>query len=286
MDHGVPINFHSKAWFVGVPVAYIALVFLFNATNAFPGLARKGTTLNKIMAFEVVCLFCVTYLAAAGFYVWLDWSDNGIYKSLAVDPVYGGSDFVMNHLAIPMFFFQGWNLLLCFVCPDLGDTMMIVHHSLVVVLAYMGMRPYVHAAAMFFFGMAELTNVPLTVIDIFKYLPWLKKSFPQVNEAVRAIFAVLFIILRMVVWPYFCYPFWVRSAQLILRHCGMSDELTAPFHITGLVGALPAETQCHSIFVVVFFVAANLMLTVMQYIWGVTIFGFLFTKPKNERKVK
>lgn len=189
-----------------------------------------------------------------------------------------------------MFFFQGWNLLLCFLLADLREMTMVVHHSLVVILAYMGMHPYVHAAAMFFFGVAEVTNVPLTVIDVFKYLPALKQAYPQVNEAMRAVFAVLFIALRLVVWPYYCYPFWVRSAQLLLRHHGVGMEgqpdPTAAFHVAGLVGPLPDGARCHSAFVVSFFVLANLLLTLLQYYWGVTIFGFLFTKPKGKGKAK
>ena len=79
-----------------------------------------------------------------------------------------------------MIFYQGWNLLLCFYCADLRDMAMIIHHALVTVLAYTGLYPYVHSDAMFFFGVAELTNVPLTIIDIFKYLPELKAEFPKV----------------------------------------------------------------------------------------------------------
>ena len=59
---------------------------------------------------------------------------------------------------------------------------MIIHHTLVAILAYFGLHPYVHADAMFFFGVAELTNIPLTVMDVFKYLPSLKANYPKVSK--------------------------------------------------------------------------------------------------------
>ena len=105
----------------------------------------------------------------------------------------------------------------------------------------------------------------------------------------RSIFAVLFIILRLIIWPFYCYPFWIRSAQLIMLHFGVKDVHTpvANLLFNGAVTPLsPSVTSCHSVVVVTFFVFANVLLTALQYYWGITIFGFLFTKPKKGGKVK
>lgn len=135
---------------------------------------------------------------------------------------------------------------------------------------------------MFFFGVAELTNVPLTLIDIFKYLPDLKKNYPAVNEGIRSIFAILFIILRLILWPVYCYPFWVHSLQLLLIDQSPTNAITVFFNDVLKVTPLASDTVCHSKFVVGFFLFANVLLTTLQYYWGVTIFGFLFVKSEKK----
>jgi len=276
LDHGLPWTANTTAWFVGIPVAFIALCGLFKQLNAFPGVARRGTDLNVIMAFEIVAGFCVVWVALAGCYLFFNINNNGIYAQLdsGDNRVYNSHDFVQDQLAIPMMFFQGWNLLLCFIISDLRDITMIIHHFLVTILAYMGCFPYIHLEASFFFGVAELTNIPLTIIDVFKYLPGLKKNYPAVNEAMRSIFAVLFIILRLIMWPLQCWNFWMSSGVLIAKHFQLSAmEATLTQFLSYKITVMP-----HSIFAVMFFVIANLMLTALQFYWGITIFGFLFVK--------
>lgn len=119
---------------------------------------------------------------------------------------------------------------------------------------------------------------------------------------VTATFAILFIILRMVVWPLYCYPFWVRSIQLMIDYymtnsvmlenafpainLQMVSKFSADLDQFSGLPPLPATTHCHSIVVVVFFVVANFLLTVLQYYWGTTIFGFLFKKPSARKTQK
>lgn len=286
MEHGLPNNIYSWVWGLGVPASYLFLAHFFKKTDAFPGVARRGGTLNDIMAFEIIAGLCVCYLASTGCYIWFDIGNNGIYNELLKDPIYGFSDVVQNHLAIPMIFFQGWNVVLCLLAADLRDVTMIVHHVLVTLLAYMGLHPYVHIDAMFFFGVAELTNIPLTIIDVFKYLPDLKKNYPAANEACRSIFAVLFIVLRLLVWPVYCYPFWVHSLQLLTidQSSSINRSIVSFFTKTLSVPPLDSSVACHSTFVVCFFLFANVMLTLLQFYWGFTIFGFLFVKKSSKKE--
>ena len=84
------------------------------------------------------------------------------------------------------------------------------------------------------------------------------------------------IILRLIVWPIHCWHFWLSSLYLIFSHYDYHafDAIILnflPFNIT---------MPCHSVFVVSFFLVANTLLTILQFYWGVTIFGFLFKKPK------
>jgi hypothetical protein len=215
---------------------------------------------SDIMAFEIVAGICVTYLGIVGtlglFHLYSEFD----MTELEANKFYGRAQFVEDHLIMPMISYQGWNVLLCFFNADLRDPAMIGHHLATFSLAYFGLNPYVHYYALFFFGFAEITNIPLTMVDIFKYFPDLKEKFPTLNELCRVSFALSFIVLRLIVWPYVSYTFWVGSINLL------------------------QSGEAHSSFVVFVFLAANIFLTGLQFFWGSKIFGFLFKSNKKNPK--
>ena len=258
MNHGVDLDSnYFKAWLVGVPLIYFTLLGSFRLLGLWDFQTRKKSRASDIMAFEIVAGICVTYLGIAGIIGYYSLLNVQVFDKLVDDKFYGRSDFVVNHLIYPMICYQGWNLLLCFLNADLRDPAMIGHHAVTGTLAYFGLHPYLHFYGLFYFGVAELTNIPLTIVDIFKYYPDMKKHFPVVNEVARISFAVSFIILRLIIWPFYSYPFWVGSFELLFKE--------AP----------------HSYFVVGFFLFANIFLTGLQFFWGSKIFGFLFKSEKE-----
>ena len=227
------------------------------------------------MAFEIVAGLCVTYLGCAGIV--------GYYSLLGVEDIvkldqnkfYARSTFVENHLIYPMISYQGWNFLLCVLSfsksitggTDLWDPAMIGHHFVTGSLAYFGLAPYLHFYGLFYFGIAELTNIPLTVMDVFKYFKDMATANPTLNSITRTTFAISFIILRLVIWPIYSYPFWVGSLKLI----GYGES---------------EDGKIHSYFVVGFFLFANIFLTSLQFFWGSKIFSSILFKPKKETNSK
>jgi hypothetical protein len=114
---------------------------------------------------------------------------------------------------------------------------------------YFALHPYLHGYN-FFFGVAELTNVPLTVYDVFKYqksIGWQTK-YSALFQITQVSFALSFVAIRLVWWPMVSYPFWLES-----------------------VAALKGETNAHSPFVIGFFLLSNVFLTFLQFFWGVQI---------------
>ena len=206
MDHSVPMTFPFIAWGVGVPVAHVLLIVLFRTMGLWDFKTRKGSRASDIMAFEIVAGLCCCYLAAVGCIAWFrpeglvpeSWATE--FATIDNDKFYGHAQFVEDHLIAPMLGYQVWNLLLCFISKDLMDPAMIGHHLITGSLAFIGLHPYLHWYGLFFFGFAEITNVPLTLVDIFKYFPDLKARFSLVNEASRVIFAVLFLSIRLIIW--------------------------------------------------------------------------------------
>jgi hypothetical protein len=62
-------------------------------------------------------------------------------------------------------------------------TIMLMHHVLVIILsAWVVTHQYMHYYCIFFFGVPEVSSVPLTFVDLFKQIPSLRARFPIVNE--------------------------------------------------------------------------------------------------------
>ena len=64
---------------------------------------------------------------------------------------------------------------------------------------------------LFFFGVSELSHLPLVFLDLFKMFPDVKKRYPLSNELIRPFFCVCFLVLRTFYWPYVSFHFWSAS---------------------------------------------------------------------------
>ena len=49
-----------------------------------------------------------------------------------------------------------------------GEYTMLAHHSVTGILAYFSLYPYIQYQCFFFSGIVELSNIPLTIMDVFK----------------------------------------------------------------------------------------------------------------------
>ena len=254
LTHGIDFNDpYVKVWFFGVPISYLVLAGLFRLLGWWnfklkvmknKKLQDSTTRASDDMAFEIVAGFCVTYLAAAGFIGSYSLFGVNDFPKLEANPFYGDSQFVCNHLIYPMIFFQGWNVVLCLFLEVLRSPEMIAHHLVTASLAYLGMHPYLHLRGLYFLGIAEVTNIPLTVYDVLKKFERLGWKEGKLYEITQAAFAISFIVFRLIIWPYYCIPFWLGSIDLIR---------------TG---------KAHSNFVVVYFLLSNVFLTGLQLLWG------------------
>ena len=63
--------------------------------------------------------------------------------------------------------------------------------------------------------MIEITNIPLTAIDIFKHYPELIKQHPAIYTALRNFFAVSFIAFRLIMWPVVSFQFWTATLEAL-----------------------------------------------------------------------
>ena len=209
----IPINEYSLAWGIGCPLLHLTLIGYFRVMNYWPKSSRGGTRLSDVMAFLIVAGLAVTYLGIAGILAYT--TDVVDLAAMEKNPFYHGEEFVVNHLVIPMIMYQTWNFFACYLVKEFNDPFMIGHHFFTGSLGYLGLYPYLHYKGLFFFGVGECTNIPLTIYDVFKRFPDLAEKYPTLNQATQAIFAVSFIAIRLIAWPIISYDFWIGSFKLL-----------------------------------------------------------------------
>ena len=141
---------------------------------------------------------------------------------------------------------------------------MIVHHVAVMCVAqfgafyHCGFR-YFHP---FFFGVVELSSVPLSIMNSFKNNESLIVDHPLMYRAVRWAFGVTFLLVRVVFWTPVYWNFFAIGTT-ILRE----SEL-------GIVG--------QTLFTGFFF--AGMVLTMLQYYWAGKIVAGLAKGPKMKQQ--
>ena len=210
------------------------------------------------------CCCFVAFFGIVGSISWLDLCDGGwSYRLLEVDKFYGNASFVQNYLIIPIMFYQFWNTILCLILPDIRDPVMIVHHILTGLLAYCATYPFACYYALFFFGLSETTQLPLTIVDVLDHFPSIRNNHPFVDALSKNLFGAMFFLVRIVLWTKVSVEFWA----------GCLDLLHQP-HV-------------HDKLVVMFMLLSNVILTGMQYLWAIKIGKIaIFGGEIQEKKVE
>lgn len=100
-----------------------------------------------------------------------------------------------------------WDIPCALIVPSLQDPLMLGHHVVMAAVAYVSAFHIPSAYCLFFFGVVELSSIPLAIVDFFhpqKGLPKLLEEYSilrTVNEISRITFALLFMVVRAVYFP-------------------------------------------------------------------------------------
>lgn len=87
--------------------------------------------------------------------------------------------------------------------PPVLSFEMVLHHIAMFAAIFISITfPVVQYHAPYFLGVAEISTVPLNVMNIFKYFPSMKLAYPRAYKISRILFAILFILLRVVFWAF------------------------------------------------------------------------------------
>jgi hypothetical protein len=141
---------------------------------------------------------------------------------------------------------------------------LLAHHSVTATLMCICLHPFGHSRVGIFFGLTELSTIPLNVMDVFKNFPDLVKSFPVLDVVCKISFALSFLVLRVGLVTKVSYDFQVDLYEL---------------YATGTAHSVPA----------VFFMSlSNIFVVGLQLYWSTLIikglYGLAFGKAPKKAK--
>jgi hypothetical protein len=222
----------------------------------FARILPKGpwTELPAFTAHQVVALLVMVYTTVLGFHYWFSHhNDPELPSDMVMDVNTNGLYF--GHIVIGGMLL--WDIPSGFLADGMGDPIMHAHHvgMLLVAAITVGMcssQPLGSCYAPFFFGVIELSSIPLAIVDVFhpKQAAWhdyhlTSKVLVTINEVSRILFALLFLLVRAIYFPY------VTLTQVI------------PDFIVASTKAPQADTP--AIWTII---ALSLLFTGLQLYWG------------------
>ena len=198
----------------------------------------------NIIAHYVPFLLSFIWMSTYGTYLWF--CDEALADP-AFDRVWGAHPKV-EAIVVSMLAIQMYDVPVSLVVPDLRQVTFVLHHLIVLVLAWVAMRYrafYYYGA--YFMGVIELSSPLLAVVDAMRDFPKLADDYPMTNEACRVAFGVTFVAVRVVGWCPVSVMFW--------RDCLGLFEAGAALH------GMP-------LWVPKFWLATHAALTVLQLWWA------------------
>ena len=181
---------------------------------------------NAGLLAHQVCVF-IPFMYSATRGSQLLFFDEGVAALTAgtyADRLYG---FLPATWEMTQFFlgFQIYDLCATLLEPSLRKFEHLMHHGLSLLTALAGLSgPLLQYYCPFFFGFVEVSSVPLCLVDVFRAVPPRAGSFlGAVNEVSRIVFAVSFLAIRGIGFPY-----WQYSVLCDLAAAYRADDVRGP----------------------------------------------------------
>jgi hypothetical protein len=252
-------------WMLGIPFFYVMLFCVMSVFGWYNGeTTKRGMPLKHFYSYLFSGFLSCSYIAGAGLVLYFKLLGvDDLYTVLAENTVYAQSEFVEKHIFLPMFAYQLYNLVYSMCWKETRELTMLIHHLFACIVALSAMEPFLQFDGYFFFGMAELTNVPLTWIDLSKVqASELSTKYPIIHGLMMALFVLLFIGIRGVMWPFKVIP--------------------VIYHLRVLIN----EGLIHSEAIAYGFMLATACLTALQLVWCRKIIAlFIRTYLPSKKKV-
>jgi len=198
-------------WTVGSLLLFLVLLALLSA------LPTPMKSKPAFCARNLVCTLAFMYPAYVGAAEWYSAATTAARADGYTATLFGFSDAGWALMKF-MLGFQCFDIIVSASTPSLRKAEHLGHHILSACCALACLSgPLFSHYACFFFGAVEISSVPLTFVDIYRSVPALAKGSKHgaVNEASRSAFAVSFVALRVVYWPY---VLWLMFGDMRAAH--------------------------------------------------------------------
>lgn len=191
----------------------------------------------------------------------------GIYYTMHIsldaptlDKIIGYEHFKVFSLA--QIGYQLWALVIGIFFVNETSTMLVHHVAVICVCAtsafvHCGFRYYTP----YFYGLIEISSVPLAIMNSFKDNKHWIKAYPEIYTAVRMVFAIMFLLVRVVLWTPFYWSFFAIASMLLYSGGSTTSRVVL---------------SC--------FILASLVLTFLQYFWASKIVAALVKGPGPNSK--
>ena len=148
--------------------------------------AHKAAFLG--ISLLVYTIFAVTGLAEA--------ASLGLTAALRPSGRLGDFSLASQRLGTAQLAWQSFDTVVCLVLPGWRSPVALVHHATCALIAFVTLRPMLHAFSWYFAGVVEASTVLLSVLDAFRESEPLRDAFPRAHEAARIAFHASFLTVR------------------------------------------------------------------------------------------
>lgn len=165
---------------------------------------------------------------------------------------------------------QAYDLAATLLVPELRSAVMVLHHVVAGVAAALASYPawfgiqeessFFDFDTVFFYGVTELSTIPLAFHDAIKVLPATSREFPvlkTLDGVAQPLFAALFLSIRCIQWPTVVCAFAAAASRQL------------------------ADNTLSSPVVVLTILSIALALTVLQFFWGSKILLIIVAKVRG-----
>ena len=184
---------------LGLLFAYVIGAIAWSRALPKNALTRRGTPVYLFLSYQVVSTSCILYATYLG---WMGAFYD--YGTVYEDRLYGWSETSIRLVRF-MLGYQAWNFIVCLLIDDYCTFKNLSHHFTTMVLAAFTLTPYANAYSLYFVGIAEISSIPLTIIDIIKCM---NLNYPRLMLASQVTFAALFMVFRVAAWTFVSLLYW------------------------------------------------------------------------------
>jgi len=202
------------------------------------------------MAHQVVAFVLMVLLTVVGAKIWLFPDDEAGKIASTLDGRIHGSTFwhsFLMQVAAGMLIF--WDIPTGFAVKALMSPQSMGHHIVMCLVCISGLKGQImYHYAGFFLGLCEVSSIPLQLVDIFHpdHFVELTKENPslhKLNEILRPLFAVLFMLTRAIYFPYVMLSQAIPDIVASIRLGGGSAGEQIGLSIIGVGGLLLTVLQ-------------------------------------------